>query len=246
MRRFLALIGAALTTAALGTGSVPALAASGTAAATGTLMVNGVPHTGPHGCFPAGGFLTTVVNQTNRTAYIYPNGGCFGRHEGWVLPGGQATMNGASVYPEGAEVTAVQLPCVFGASLAKLREAVLETDPVLVLSVGLSPRAGISVERVAINVNDSPTPVSEVEKKTGISTWVSQTAGTFVCRPTRRTSRSRPAPPTEPTATFRHPAICRHERSDVRFTVSPLPGLRSRRTGGPDHVLLARGRAASL
>ncbi|BCM66746.1 hypothetical protein EASAB2608_02080 [Streptomyces sp. EAS-AB2608] len=112
--------------------------------------------------------------------------------------------------PDGAEVTAVQLPCVFGESLKVLRDAVLETDPALVLSVGLSPRAGLSVERVAINVNDSPIPdnagrqpidepiapdgpaayfstlpikriVSEVEKQTDVNAWVSQTAGTFVC-----------------------------------------------------------------
>ncbi|MEU7562362.1 pyroglutamyl-peptidase I [Streptomyces eurythermus] len=112
--------------------------------------------------------------------------------------------------PEGAEVTAVQLPCVFGKSLEVLREAVLETDPALVLSVGLSGRNGISVERIAINVNDCPIPdnagrkpvdepivpegpaayfstlpikrcMTEVQKQTGLYSEVSQTAGTFVC-----------------------------------------------------------------
>ncbi|MEU6669538.1 hypothetical protein [Streptomyces sp. NPDC046727] len=41
-------------------------------------------------------------------------------------------------------------------SLKVLRKPVLETDPDLVMSLGLSPRAGISIERVAINVNDCP------------------------------------------------------------------------------------------
>ncbi|MFF7367569.1 pyroglutamyl-peptidase I [Streptomyces tricolor] len=111
--------------------------------------------------------------------------------------------------PDGAEVTAVQLPCVFGKSLSVLRDAVRGTDPALVVSIGLSPRNGISVERVAINVNDCPIPdnagrqpvdepivaegpaayfstlpikrcVTEVQK-TGMYAEVSQTAGTFVC-----------------------------------------------------------------
>ncbi|CAL9676938.1 hypothetical protein [Streptomyces sp. enrichment culture] len=92
MRRLLAVVGVTLTTAVLGPGTAPA------AAATGTLTVNGVAHTNPHGCYPANGFLVSVVNRTDRTAYIYPNGGCFGQYEGWVLAGGQATMNGSSVY----------------------------------------------------------------------------------------------------------------------------------------------------
>ncbi|MEU2059166.1 hypothetical protein [Streptomyces sp. NPDC013455] len=98
MRKFLAVIGAALVTAVSGAACTPATAATGTGAATGTLIVNGVPHTDPHGCYPAGGFMVSVVNHTDRTAYIYPNGGCFGQYEGWVQPGGQAQMNGASVY----------------------------------------------------------------------------------------------------------------------------------------------------
>ncbi|MFE1198415.1 hypothetical protein ACFW6E_37675 [Streptomyces olivaceoviridis] len=97
MRKFLAVIGISLITAASGAAYTPAMAAS-TGTATGTLIVDGVSYTDPHGCYPAGGFLVSVVNHTDRTAYVYPNGGCFGQYEGWVLPGGQATMNGASVY----------------------------------------------------------------------------------------------------------------------------------------------------
>jgi hypothetical protein len=69
-------------------------------AASGVLVVNGRAYADPHGCFPAGGFMVTVANNTDRTAYIYPNGGCWGQYEGWVLPGGHTTQNGASVYIE--------------------------------------------------------------------------------------------------------------------------------------------------
>ncbi|WP_251093258.1 hypothetical protein [Streptomyces sp. Caat 7-52] len=118
--------------------------------------------------------------------------------------------------PDGVRVTAVQLSCVFGKSLSALRDAVLEADPELVVSIGLSPRTGISVERFAINVDDSPVPdnagrqpidepiasdgpaayfstlpikriVSEVRKKTDVNAWVSQTDGTFVCNHARKT-----------------------------------------------------------
>ncbi|MEU6669539.1 hypothetical protein [Streptomyces sp. NPDC046727] len=77
MRTFLAAVGACLATA---------LGAAGTPA--------------------AGGFLVSVVNNTNRTAYVYPNAGCFGPYEGWVLPGGQATMNGAYVSIDQRPITA--------------------------------------------------------------------------------------------------------------------------------------------
>ncbi|CAL9303052.1 hypothetical protein [Streptomyces sp. SudanB182_2057] len=97
MRSLLAVVGVSLITAVLGP-AAPAAAASGTTAATGTLIVNGVSYTNPHGCYPANGFLVSVVNHTDRTAYVYPNGGCFGQYEGWVQAGGQATMNGSSVY----------------------------------------------------------------------------------------------------------------------------------------------------
>ncbi|MBD0420440.1 pyroglutamyl-peptidase I [Streptomyces sp. TRM S81-3] len=111
--------------------------------------------------------------------------------------------------PAGLEVTAVQLPCVFTKSIPALRSAVLETDPQFVVCLGLSPRRGISIERVAINVDDSPgldndgqQPVDEpivpdgpaayfstlpikrcaaAVQQAGIYSEISLTAGTFVC-----------------------------------------------------------------
>ncbi|BCM66745.1 MULTISPECIES: hypothetical protein [Streptomyces] len=97
MRTSLAAAGVFLLTAVSGTACTPAMATAGAGAATGVLVVNGVPHVNPHGCYPAGGFLVSLVNNTDRTAYVYPTPGCAGQYEGWVQPGGRAQMNGASV-----------------------------------------------------------------------------------------------------------------------------------------------------
>jgi pyroglutamyl-peptidase len=109
-----------------------------------------------------------------------------------------------------ALVHAVELPCVFGRALQALDEALAQTSPVLVVALGLAAgRAEISVERVAINVDDAripdnagaqPVDVPVVEdgpaawfstlpvkaivaalQEAGLPGAVSQTAGTFVC-----------------------------------------------------------------
>lgn len=110
----------------------------------------------------------------------------------------------------GYQVAARQLPCVFGDAGAVLRAAIAELDPVLVIAVGQAGgRVDMSVERVAINVDDAPIPdnaqcqlvdepivadgpaayfstlpikaiVRELRAQ-GLPASVSQTAGTFVC-----------------------------------------------------------------
>lgn len=110
----------------------------------------------------------------------------------------------------GHRIVAAQLPTVFGESLRVL-DALLHTHrPTLVICVGQAGgRAAISIERVAINVNDAPiadnagarpidTPViagapaawfsglpikamQAALQAEGIAAEVSQTAGTFVC-----------------------------------------------------------------
>lgn len=111
---------------------------------------------------------------------------------------------------EGERVCAVELPCVFGAALQALDRALEETQPVLAVSLGLAAgRAGLSVERVAINVDDariadnagaqpvdapvvsggpaayfSTLPLKAIVqalREQGLEAAVSQTAGTFVC-----------------------------------------------------------------
>ena len=110
----------------------------------------------------------------------------------------------------GCCVVARQLPCVFGESLAVLNGAIDALSPSLVLAVGQAGgRTDITVERVAINVDDAriadnqgqqPVDVPVVAdgpaawfstlpikamvmamRNAGIPASVSQTAGTFVC-----------------------------------------------------------------
>jgi pyroglutamyl-peptidase I len=56
----------------------------------------------------------------------------------------------------GAQITAVQLPCVFAQSLLALRQAIRRHRPQLVLCLGLAGnRSAISLERVAVNLCDA-------------------------------------------------------------------------------------------
>ncbi|MFN3417159.1 MAG: pyroglutamyl-peptidase I [Caldimonas sp.] len=111
---------------------------------------------------------------------------------------------------DGAEITGLVLPCVFDDALATLHQALDAHRPLLVLAVGQAgSRADLTVERVAINVNDARIPdnagrqpidtpvvpggpaayfstlpikaiVAELHAA-GLPASVSQTAGTFVC-----------------------------------------------------------------
>lgn len=111
---------------------------------------------------------------------------------------------------DGAQVTAVQLPCVFAQALPALQEALARHRPDIVLALGQAEgRCDFSVERVAINVMDARIPDNAGEqpidvpviaggpaayfstlpikslvaglKAAGFAASVSQTAGTFVC-----------------------------------------------------------------
>jgi pyroglutamyl-peptidase len=110
----------------------------------------------------------------------------------------------------GAQVTAVQLPCVFAQALPVLQQALATHSPDIVLALGQAEgRCDFSVERVAINVMDaritdnagaqpidvpviargpaayfSTLPIKSLVaglKAAGFPASVSQTAGTFVC-----------------------------------------------------------------
>ncbi len=110
----------------------------------------------------------------------------------------------------GHTVVAAQLPTVFDASLHELNALLKKHRPALVVCVGQAGgRAAMSLERVAINVNDAPiadnaggqpvdTPVKQGApaayftglpikamlaklQAQGVAAEVSQTAGTFVC-----------------------------------------------------------------
>ncbi len=110
----------------------------------------------------------------------------------------------------GARVQALCLPCVFGSANRVLLEALAQQRPRLVLALGLAAgRAELSLERVAINVDDariadnagarpidlpvvpgapaahfSTLPIKAMVaalQQAGVPAAVSQTAGTFVC-----------------------------------------------------------------
>ena len=140
-----------------------------------------------------------------------------------VLLTGFEPFNGATINPaweavralsgwegDGFQVMTRQLPCVFGLSTRLLLDAVEECKPDVVIAVGQAGgRPDISVERIAINVDDAPIPdndgwqpqdativtagpaayFSTLPVKAivhaigaqGIAASVSQTAGTFVC-----------------------------------------------------------------
>src|SRR6266852_4387944 len=102
------------------------------------------------------------------------------------------------------------LPAVFGEALDALEEAVRETEPDIVLCVGLAGgRAALSLERVAINIDDARIPdnkglqpidrpvvaggpaayftnlpvkaAAAALREAGLPAIVSNSAGTFVC-----------------------------------------------------------------
>ncbi|SFG02515.1 pyroglutamyl-peptidase I Cysteine peptidase. MEROPS family C15 [Duganella sp. CF458] len=107
-------------------------------------------------------------------------------------------------------VVARQLPCVFGDANAAMTALIEELKPALVIAVGQAGgRVDLSVERVAINVDDAPIkdnaekqlvdepivrggpaayfatlPIKAIVaalRAAGLPASVSQTAGTFVC-----------------------------------------------------------------
>lgn len=111
---------------------------------------------------------------------------------------------------DGHEIVGVELPCEFDTSLDVLAQAIDVHKPDIVLCLGQAGgRADISVERVAININDAripdnagqqpiDTPVTEegpvgyfsslpikaivqALRDNGIPASVSHTAGTYVC-----------------------------------------------------------------
>lgn len=60
---------------------------------------------------------------------------------------------------EGVTIIARQLPCAFATAVICLNQLLAEHQPQLVIATGLGPgRSDISIERVAINLNDARIP----------------------------------------------------------------------------------------
>ena len=108
------------------------------------------------------------------------------------------------------QIVARRLPCAFATAGEYLTQLIAELSPVMVIATGLGPgRSDISIERVAINVNDARIPdnlgaqpidtavvaggpaayfttlpikaMVKAVREAGLAASVSQTAGTFVC-----------------------------------------------------------------
>ena len=110
----------------------------------------------------------------------------------------------------GAEIIKLEVPTVVNKSIQRIRRAIIEYDPDVILSVGQAGgRCDITVERVGINVNDCSIPDNEGNapvdtpvfedgpdayfsalpikamvreiRNAGIPASVSNSAGTFIC-----------------------------------------------------------------
>ena len=129
---------------------------------------------------------------------------------GSVNPSWLVAQHLAGVDLAGEQLQAVQLPCVFGLSAQRLVQALAQHQPDVVLALGLAQgREGISIDRVAINVDDARIPdnagqqpidtpvvsggpaayfstlpikrLAQGLQQAGHAAHISQTAGTFVC-----------------------------------------------------------------
>ncbi|KMV73724.1 pyrrolidone-carboxylate peptidase [bacteria symbiont BFo2 of Frankliniella occidentalis] len=127
-----------------------------------------------------------------------------------INPSWEVVSRLEGVTEEGDRIVCVQLPCVFGESLQVLLAAITHYSPTLVIAVGQAGgRTDISLERIAINVDDARIPdnkgyqpIDEPVVENGPAAWfstlpikaivyalqqagipasVSQTAGTYVC-----------------------------------------------------------------
>lgn len=111
---------------------------------------------------------------------------------------------------EGVEVHCVQLPVVFGEAIAKMNEAIAALNPDVVIGIGQAGgRTALSIERVAVNVDDASIPdnagnqpidrairpdgpaayfstlpiktMMRAAQEAGVPAAISNTAGTYVC-----------------------------------------------------------------
>jgi pyroglutamyl-peptidase len=118
-------------------------------------------------------------------------------------------LDGAQL-DDDVRIVARRLPCAFATAGECLLQLISELRPAMVIATGLAPgRSGISIERVAININDARIPdnlgeqpidtavvvggpaayfstlpikaMAKAVREAGIAVAVSQTAGTFVC-----------------------------------------------------------------
>jgi pyroglutamyl-peptidase len=135
---------------------------------------------------------------------------------------------------EGASVHARKLPCAFGAAIQTLTEAIDALKPQLVICVGQAGgRAEVSIERVAINVDDGRICDNAGCQPIDVPIVPGGPAAYFATLPIKAMVRDLraaglPAAVSNTAGTF----VCNHLFYGLMHALAPMPGLR----GGFIHI----------
>ena len=167
-----------------------------------------------------------------------------------VLLTGFEPFNGAAVNPSwqavqalhnrqigGRRIVAAQLPTVFGDSLRALDTLLDQLRPELVICVDQAGgRAALSLERVAINVNDAPIPDNAGSQPVDTPVAPGAPAAYFSTLPIKAAlaalqAEGLPAEVSQTAGTF----VCNHVFYGLMHRLASHPGLRQTR-GGFVHV----------
>jgi pyroglutamyl-peptidase len=112
----------------------------------------------------------------------------------------------------GHRVVASVLPCVFGQSVSALKALMLAHQPALIVCVGQAGgRAGISIERVAVNLDDAPLPDNAGQLRRNTPVLASGPAAYFSTLPLQamHTALQKSGVPCELSSTAGH-FVCNH------------------------------------
>lgn len=155
----------------------------------------------------------------------------------------------------GAQVVAVQLPCVFGVALSALQQALAQHGPHLVLVLALGQATGrceLTPERVAINVDDARIPDNAGARPVDTAVVPGGPAAYFSTLPIKAMvaamrAEGVPASVSQTAGTY----VCNHVFYGLMHALHALHGLQTRQTrpgvrGGFMHVPLLPEQAARL
>ncbi len=135
---------------------------------------------------------------------------------------------------EGHSVRGVVLPCVFGEAIVALKAELERVTPALVIALGQAGgRAAISLERVAINLDDARIPDEAGQQPRDRPVIEGGPAAYFSSLPVKAMTRALndaglPADVSHTAGTF----VCNHVFYALMHTLSERPGVR----GGFVHV----------
>ena len=146
----------------------------------------------------------------------------------------------------GAQVVAVQLPCVFGQALSVLQQALTQHGPRLALVLALGQATGrceLTPERVAINVDDARIPDNAGARPVDTAVVPGGPAAYFSTLPIKAMvaamrAEGVPASVSQTAGTF----VCNHVFYGLMHALQPLAGVR----GGFMHLPLLPEQAARL